>query len=133
MSKPEWTKIGTVEVCVGTDGVAAVSFDGVVAFCVSRKSGLGWDSKTAFEERHCQPPEPRHIIRDYADGSCVVESTEKDEQGRPLRVAFVRAASSEPAWLSSWKRVGMFQDTEQDAIDRAIRYVETGGGDGGRS
>lgn len=127
MSKPEWTKIGTVEVCVGTDGVAAVSFDGVVAFCVSRKSGLGWDSKTAFEERHCQPPEPRHIIRDYADGSCVVESTEKDEQGRPLRVAIVRAnVGARSKWGATWSGGFEWCDDRQDAIAQAIRYVETG-------
>lgn len=126
MSKPEWTKIGTVEVCVGTDGVAAVSFDGVVAFCVSRKSGLGWDSKTAFEERHCQPPEPRHIIRDYADGSCVVESVEKDEQGRPLRCAMVKRNCNgrfSAEWVAGYE--GGFDD-KQDAIARAVRYVETG-------
>lgn len=135
MQKPEWTKIGNgpVEVCVGTDGVAGVSFDGKVVFAVSKKTGLGWDSKEHFEDNHCQPPAQRHIRDDYADGSVVIKSVEKDEQGRPLRVAFVRRGPycdmrEARVWGASWNAgyhwFGV--DDKQAAIDRAIRYVEMG-------
>lgn len=125
MSKPEWTKIGTVEVCVGTDGVTGVSTllgcyavyaDGVVQWC---------DDKQSFEARYCQPPKPRHVIRQYADGSCVVESTEQDEQGRPLRCAIVMA-DSQGRWSVFFTGNWDVGSDKQDAIKNAVRYVETG-------
>ena len=132
MQKPEWTKIGTVEVCIGTDGVTGVydgrsvcahGIDGVV---VVRFFDDGqYSAKAGFEARYCQPPKPRHIIRDYADGSCVVESVEKDEQGSPLRCAMVRRGFP-VSWVANWCREWEEGSDKQDAIARAVRYVETG-------
>ena len=105
MQKPEWKKIGTVEVCVGTDGVvgvAPISERGVYCF----KHGVQiapLECKYDFERLYYQPPAPRHTIREYADGSCVVESTEKDEQGRALRCAIVREGIP-VTWVVNWKR-----------------------------
>lgn len=126
MQKPEWKKIGTVEVCVGTDGVvgvAPISERGVYCF----KHGVQiapLECKYDFERLYCQPPAPRHTIREYADGSCVVESTEQDEQGRALRAAMVKRNGRFSAeWVADYE--GGFDD-KQDAIARAVRYVETG-------
>ena len=129
MSKPEWTKIGSVEVCVGTDGsvgVAPLSERGVYCF----KHGVRiapLECKYDFESLYCQPPAPRHTIKHYADESCVVESTEQDEQGRPLRVAIVRAnVGARSKWGATWSGGFEWCDDRQDAIAQAIRYVETG-------
>ena len=127
MSKPEWTKIGSVEVCVGTDGsvgVAPLSEHGVYCF----KHGVQiapLECKYDFESLYCQPPAPRHTIKHYADGSCIVESTEQDEQGRPLRCAMVRAGLDKP-WACNFPQWWFGFKERQDAIARAVRYVETG-------
>ena len=125
MSKPEWTKIGTVEVCVGTDGVTGI-WTGNSCYSVT-DGQIAWSgTKADFEAQHCQPPKPRHTIREYADGSCVVESTEKDEQGRALRCAMVNRNCNgrfSAEWVSGYER-GF--DDKQDAIGRAVQYVETG-------
>lgn len=125
MSKPEWTKIGSVEVCVGTDGVTGVcSVKGYVR-CFDDNGMRETVTKDEFEAKHCQPPAPRHIIREYADGSCVVESVEKDKQGRPLRCVKVWESRDTPGvwetcrWLGGW--------TSKDrAVEVAVPYVETG-------
>lgn len=127
MSKPEWTKIssGPVECCVGTDGVTGV-WTGTSCYAVTPDGGIGWcGDKDAFEHEHCQPPAPRHIRKDYADGSFVIESVEQDEQGRPLRVAFVRKGIA-VSWVIDWCGDWEEKSEKQNAIDRAIRYVETG-------
>lgn len=129
MQKPEWTKIGTVEVCVGTDGVITGVWTGhhvAVTFGNGKYATLY--SKEEFEHKHCQPPKPRHTIRHYADGSCVVESTEQDEQGRPLRCAMVRTGvyGDQPRWGATWCGGFDWFDERRDAIARAVRYVETG-------
>lgn len=124
MSKPEWTKNGTVEVCVGTDGVTGI-WTGNSCYSVT-DGQLAWSgTKADFEAHHCQPPAPRHTIRHCADGSCVVESTEKDEQGRPLRCAFVSRSHGDLAWTERGDATGSGHTTEE-AIRDAIRYVETG-------
>ena len=127
MQKPEWKKIGTVEVCVGTDGVIGAYLsdrDVVVRVNHDGTTMYSLGSKETFERHHCQPPKPRHTIREYADGSCVVESTEQDEQGRSLRAAMVKRNGRFSAeWVADYE--GGFDD-KQDAIARAVRYVETG-------
>lgn len=131
MQKPEWKKMGSIEVCVGTDGVTGVMGGGFVEV----RGALGvplenlfddvQSAKAQFERKHCQPPKPCHIIREYADGSCVVESTEKDEQGRPLRCVRVWGRRDTPGvwdtcrWMGGWLR-------KDRAIEKAVRYVETG-------
>lgn len=128
MQKPEWTKIGTVEVCIGTDGVIGLYIsdrDVVVRVNHGGTSMYSVGSKEMFERYHCLPPKPRHSIRHYADGSCVVESTEQDEQGRPLRCAIVREGIP-VTWVVNWKREWEESRTKKDAIARAVRYVETG-------
>ena len=126
MSKPEWTKIGSgpVEYCVGTDGVTGI-WTGNSCYSVT-DGQLAWSgTKADFEAHHCQPPAPRHTIRQYADGSCVVESTEQDEQGRPLRCAIVRA-DSQGRWSVYFTGDWDVGSDKQDAIKNAVRYVETG-------
>ncbi len=124
MSKPEWTKIGTVEVCVGTDGVTGI-WTGNSCYSVT-DGQIAWSgTKADFEAQHCQPPAPRHIIREYADGSCVVESTEKDEQGRALRCVKVWESRYNHCiwetcrWIGGWT-------SKNRAVQEAARYVETG-------
>lgn len=131
---PEWTKIGSgpVEYCIGTDGVVGIS--GGIYVQARGKDGLPislliddgvLSAKAKFEARHCQPPAPRHVIREYADGSCVVESTEQDEQGRPLRCAIVREGIP-VTWVANWKCDWAEFRTKKAAFARAVRYVETG-------
>lgn len=128
--KPEWTKIGTVEVCVGTDGVTGVYInerEGIIRVHRDGTTMYSLVSKADFESKHCQPPKPLHIIREYADGSCVVESVEKDEQGRPLRCAIVRTnVGPRVRWRATWSGSSDWLYEPQDAIARAVRYVETG-------
>ena len=130
MSKPEWTKIGSVEVCVGTDGVTGVYInerEGIIRVHRDGTTMYSLVSKADFESKHCQPPAPRHTIKHYADGSCVVESTEQDEQGRALRAAIVRAnVGARSKWGATWSGGFEWCDDRQDAIAQAIRYVETG-------
>lgn len=128
MSKPEWTKIGSgpVEYCVGTDGVTGVWNGTYVSAIHPGATSPDWiTTKELFEVRHCQPQKPRHIRTDYADGSVVVDSTEKDEQGRPLRCAFVSRSYGDLAWTERGDATGRGHTTEE-AIRDAIRYVETG-------
>lgn len=70
----EWQQIGSVEVCVGTDGAVGVSFDGD-RVCVAKKTMyLGWCNKADFESTHCKP---RHRLIESCDGSvCVTGVTD---------------------------------------------------------
>lgn len=131
MSKPEWTKIGTVEVCVGTDGVTGVYLnerEGIVRVNHDGTTMYSLNSKGMFEHKHCQPPAPRHIIREYADGACVVESVKQDEQGRPLRVAMIQLVvfGACPVHGTTVRGGCEWFGEQQDAMNLAIRYVETG-------
>ena len=132
MSKPEWTKNGTVEVCVGTDGVTGVMGGGFVQV----RGALGaplenlfddvQSAKAQFERKHCQPQKPRHIRTDYADGSVVVDSVEQDEQGRPLRVAFIPDINGEPLFQVRFLLRVEIAESADAIVARAVRYVETG-------
>ena len=127
MQKPEWTKIGSgpVEYCVGTDGVTGI-WTGNSCYSVT-DGQLAWSgTKADFEAHHCQPPAPRHTIRQYADGSCVVESTEQDEQGRPLRVAFIPDINGEPLFQVRFLLRVEIAESADAIVARAVRYVETG-------
>lgn len=128
MQKPEWTKIGSVEVCVGTDGVTGVYInerEGIIRVHRDGTTMYSLVSKADFESKHCQPPAPRHTIKHYADGSCVVESTEQDEQGRPLRCAMISRQINGRAWVEKGDARGIGQ-AASEAISEAIRYVEKG-------
>lgn len=129
MSKPEWTKIGTVEVCVGTDGVTGV-WNGKVCHAIIPCGDYVYrDTKEYFEAIHCQPQKPRHIIRECADGSCVVESVEQDEQGRPLRCAMLSKPFDSNGYGYRWIEMGNALSASlrcEDAMPRAVYYVETG-------
>jgi len=120
---PNWQQIGSVEVCVGTDGAVGVSFDGD-RVCVAKKTMyLGWCSKADFEADYCKP---RHRLIESCDGSVCVVSTE-EQGGNPVRMAAVRARRGEPVrWGATWAGNFDWSDERQDAIDRAIRYVEKG-------
>ena len=125
MSKPEWTKIGSVEVCVGTDGVTGVWNGTYVSAIHPRSTTSYWiATKERFESKHCQPPAPRHIREDFADGSVVIKSVDKDEQGRPLRCAMISRQIYGRAWVEKGDSRGIGQ-AASEAISEAIRYVET--------
>lgn len=129
MSKPEWTKIGNVEVCVGTDGVTGVyvnDYAGVVRVNNDGTTMYSVKSKEMFESKHCQPQKPRHIRTDYADGSVVVDSVEQDEQGRPLRVAFIPDINGEPLFQVRFLLRVEIAESADAIVARAVRYVETG-------
>ena len=56
-TRPEWTKIGSVEVCVGTDGVTGVWNGTYVSAIHPRSTTSYWiATKERFESKHCQPP-----------------------------------------------------------------------------
>lgn len=127
MSKPEWTKIGNVEVCVGTDGVTGVWNGTYVSAIHPGATSPDWiTTKELFEVRHCQPQKPRHTIRHYADGSVVVDSVEQDEQGRPLRVAFIPDINGEPLFQVRFLLSVEIAESADAIVARAVRYVETG-------
>ena len=83
------------------------------------------DEKDHFESKYCQPPAPRHIREDFADGSVVIKSVDKDEQGRPLRCAMISRQIYGRAWVEKGDSRGIGQ-AASEAISEAIRYVETG-------
>lgn len=125
MSKSEWTKVGSVEVCVGTNGKTTGMWTGdhvAVSFGTGKYDTLY--SKDEFEAKHCKPPEPKHRLIESADGSVCVVSTE-EQDGKPVRMAFVRT-DSQGEWDVHWMWGWDVAHDRQDAIDRAARYVETG-------
>lgn len=119
-----WQQIGSVEVCVGTDGVTGVWNGKCVVVIRNSQSTPGWGiTKEDFEQEYCQP---RHRLIESCDGSVCVVSTEEVD-GKPVRMAFVRTRRGEPVrWGAIWAGNFDWFDERQAAIDRAIRYVETG-------
>jgi len=124
----DWQPIGSVEVCVGTNGVTGV-YDGN-SVCIYGVDGqiVGqffdinhYSAKAKFEHEYCKP---RHRLIESADGSVCVVSTEEVD-GKPVRMAFVRKGIS-GSWVVAWDEEWEEKGSLQDAIDRAARYVETG-------
>jgi len=81
--------------------------------------------KGAIRVQALPAPRPRHIREDFADGSVVIKSVDKDEQGRPLRCAMISRQIYGRAWVEKGDSRGIGQ-AASEAISEAIRYVETG-------
>lgn len=122
---PEWQQIGSVEVCVGTDGVTGVWNEAYVDVVFGSGKYATAYSKDEFEAKYCKPPDPKHRLIESCDGSVCVVSTEEVD-GKPVRMAMVRNDVSTGRHGACCGRIYETFTTKQSAIDRAIRYVEKG-------
>jgi len=120
---PEWQQIGSVEVCVGTDGVTGVWNEAYVDVVFGSGKFATAYSKEEFEAAYCQPPEPKHRLIESCGGSVCVVSTE-EQGGNPVRMAYVRDDVSTGRYGTCCDHFYCTYVLKQEAIDRAIRYVE---------
>jgi hypothetical protein len=116
----EWQKTGCIEACEGTSGATGVFNGSFVSVILDGVWCGSCDSKAAFEAKHCQPAVPKYVRRDYGDGSVVLESVAKDENGLPLR--------SWQVWqdgTGSWRYFGASCGSKDEAIRMAIESADT--------